>query len=188
MIYVLASPSEWARVRRNSASFRPRRNPPRRPASDGEQEVGGALGSDSEGPRRSYSDMAASRPPSPTARTHMQRTEDEIPIPPGRNPGLSRWIGEINVESAKTATPVQPESPIVDTSESDEDERPWTTVMRRRTRSSRTNKKLNNSIEGTRNLTAEIQTAVQQAEQALTSAQKEHISHRHNKVREPYHE
>jgi len=162
-------------------------DPPRRPASDGEQEVGGALGSDSEGPRRSYSDVAASRPPSPTARTHTQRTEDEIPIPPGRNPGLSRWVGEINVESAKTATPVQPESPIVDTSESDEDERPWTTVMRS-TRSSRTNKKLNNSIEGTRNLTAEIQTAVQQAEQALTSAQKEHISRRHNKVREPYRE
>jgi len=74
---------------------------PRRPASDGEQEVGGAVASDSEGPHRSYSDVAASRPPSPT-----MRTVDEIPMPPGRNPGLDRWVGQIDVERASTAAPV----------------------------------------------------------------------------------
>ena len=155
---------------------------PRRPASDGEQEVGGAVASDSEGPRRSYSDVAASRPPSPT-----MRTVDEIPMPPGRNPGLDRWVGQIDVERASTAAPVQPESPIMDTSDSNGDEGQWTTVRRRRTRNSRINKNMNNSIESNRNLTAEVQTAVQQA-QALTSAQKEQISRRHNKVREPYRE
>jgi len=135
---------------------------PRRPASDGEQEVGGVIASDSEGPRRSYSDVAASRPPSPT-----MRTVDETPIPPGRNPGLNRRVGEIDDERASTAAPIPVESPIVDTSESDEDERPWTTVKHRRMRSSKNNKKLNNSIDITRNLTAEVQSAVQQAEQVL---------------------
>ena len=158
---------------------------PRRPASDGEQElVGGAIGSDSEGPRRSYSDVAASRPPSPTMRTFTQRTVDEIPMPPGRNPGLDRRAGEINGERTSTAAPVPAESPIVDTSE---DEYPWTTVMRRRTQSSRiVNKKLNNSIDSTRKLTVEVQSAVQQAEQALTVAKKEQIMRRHQKVRNPH--
>ena len=153
-------------------------NSPRRPTSDGEQEVGGIIASDSKGPRRSYSDVAASRPPSPT-----MCMVDETPIPPGRNPSLNR---EIDDEHASTAAPVPVESPIMDTSESDEDERPWTTVKHRR--SSKINKKLNNSIDITQNLTAEVQSAVQQGEQALTVAQKEQILRRHTKVRNPHHE
>ena len=156
---------------------------PRRPASDSEQEVGGTVASDSEGPRRSYSDVAASRPPSPT-----MRTVDEIPMPPGRNPGLGRWVGQINVERASTAAPVQPESPIMDTSDSNGDEGLWTTVRRRRTCNSRINKNMNDSIDSNRALATEVQSAVQQAEQALTSAQKEQISRRNDKVNEPYRE
>jgi hypothetical protein len=157
-------------------------NSPRRPASDGEQEVGGMLASDSEEPRRSYSDVAASRPPSPT-----MRKEDEISIPPGRNPGLDRKAGEVDGERASTAAPVPAENPVVDTSESDNDG-PWTTVERKRTRRSKVNKNFINPVDNARNLTAEVQSAVQQAEQTLTHAQKERIMRRHENVRNSHHE
>ena len=49
-------------------------------------------------------------------------------------------------------------------------------------------KKMNDSIDNNWNLAAEVQSAVQQAEQTLTSAQKEQISHRNNKVKGPYYE
>ena len=93
-----------------------------KPASVGEQEVGGVLGSDSKGPCHSYNDMAALRPPSPTTHTLTQRTVDEIPMPPGCNPGLDRWVGQIDMEHASTGAPIQPESPIIDTSNSNSDE------------------------------------------------------------------
>ena len=114
----------------------------RRPASDGEQEVSGTMASDSEGPHCSYSDMATSRPPSPT-----MCTVDKIPMPPGHNPGLDRWVGQINVERTSTAALVQPESPIMDTSDSKGDEGLWTTVRCRHTRNSRINKNMNDSID-----------------------------------------
>ena len=151
-----------------------------RPASDGKQEVGGAVASDSEGPHHSYSDMATS---SPTM--HMV---DKIPMPPGRNPGLDRWVGQINVECASTVAPIQPKSPIMDTSDSNSDEGLWTMVRCRRTCNARINENMNDSIDHNWALATEVQSAVQQAEQALTSAQKEQISHRNNKVNKPYHE
>jgi len=153
---------------------------PHKSASYGKQEVGSVIGSDSEEPRRSYSDVAASRPPSPT-----MRMVDEIPMPPGRNHGSDKQAGEIDGERTSTAAPVPAESPIIDMSESDGNEYPWTIVERRRTRSSRSriNKKLYKSIDNTRKLTAGSGTAVQQAEQALTFVQKEHASRRHKKIR-----
>ncbi|KIM42278.1 hypothetical protein M413DRAFT_53029, partial [Hebeloma cylindrosporum] len=117
------------------------------------------IASESEEPRRSYSDVAASRPPSPTARTRGST-------------------------AAPVAVPV--EHPIMDTSGSDGDERPWTTVERNRTRRSKVNKKLNNSIDETRNLAAEVKSAVQQAEKNLTHAQKEFISRRYEKLQDSH--
>lgn len=55
-------------------------------------------------------------------------------------------------------------------------------------RSSRINKKSNKSIDNTRKLTVEAESAVHQAEQALTFAQKEQISHRHKKIGHVHHE
>ena len=126
--------------------------------------------------------MAALRPLSPT-----MHTVDKIPIPPGRNPGLDRWVGQINVERTSTTAPVQPKSPIMDTSDSNGDEGLWTTVKCRHTCNSRINKNINDSINHNQALATEVQSAVQQAEQALTSAQKEQISCRNDKVNEPYH-
>ena len=159
---------------------------PRRSASDGGQEVGGAIGSDSEGPRRSYSDVVASRPPSPTMRTFTQRMVDEIPMPPSCNPSLDEGVGNIDGERSSVAVPVPAEKPIMDSEESIDGEDPWTTIERRRMRSSRPriNKKFNKfiDIDNTRKLTAEAESAVHQAEQALTFAQKEQISRRHKKI------
>ena len=129
-----------------------------------------------------YSNIAALRPLSPT-----MCTVDKIPMPPGRNPGLDRWVGQINMKRTSTAALVQPKSPIMDTSDSNGNEGLWTTVRCKRTCNSRINKNMNDSIDHNQALATEVQSAVQQAEQALTSAQKEQISRRNDKVNELYH-
>ena len=150
-------------------------NSPHRPTSHGKQEVGGMLGSDSEGPCCSYSDVAALRPPSPTL-----HTVDEIPIAPHHNYGLDKWA---NDECTSTVAPIPVESSIMDMSRSDGNEHLWTTVEHRCMHSSRfrINKKFIKSIDNTQKIIAEAESAVQQAEQALTVAQKEKILCRHTK-------
>lgn len=97
---------------------------PHRSTSDGEQEVGGAIGSDSEGPCHSYSDVVALRLPCPTMHTFMLCMVDEIPMPPSRNPGLDERVGDIGGKCSSVAVHVPAEKPVSDSEESTDGEDP----------------------------------------------------------------
>ena len=68
-------------------------------------------------------------------------------MPPGCNPGLDRWVGQINVERTSTVALVQPKSPIMDTSNSNDDKGLWTIVTCKHMCNSRINKNMNDSID-----------------------------------------
>jgi hypothetical protein len=124
---------------------------------------------------RSYSDVVASRPPSP----NRERPTLPTGIPTG-NPGVVRVPEHPSVPNNEDVGDVSggyATSGEVETNPDRADSH-WTTVQRRRTR----------SLESIRNqrvkpLTAEQTRAVKKAAEGMTAEQKQHLQRRHEKVR-----
>jgi len=129
--------------------------------------------------RRSYSDVAASRPASPVV-----NSEDEVPLPPlSQNAGKGNNQSEVN-RIPTVVTPVVHDEENATSSEpsgSDYDDNPneWTTVQRKhRSKKHRTSKERF----GHHDVSAAVDSVIVEAEKSLTTAQKEIIALRQKKV------
>jgi hypothetical protein len=130
--------------------------------------------------RRSYSDVAASRPPSPVGNSDE---EARSPQPPSHMVG--QGIRQSDFISSRTvARPVivnKDNAKILESSDSENNENPneWTTVQRKRSGKKHGTSKERSSR---RDVPAAVDSAIVEAEKALTAAQKEIITLRQKKV------
>ena len=133
---------------------------------------------DTDSPSALYSDVVASRPPSPRKETEASVVLN-VPRPPVRNGGDvdTNVVPEINVGT----TSEEDEPPIVKEKISE-----WTTVRRRRARSLNSlneNRSLGREgITSSRELTEEQSQAVKAATTNMTTPQREMVSRRQRKV------
>ncbi|KAF4613229.1 hypothetical protein D9613_010697 [Agrocybe pediades] len=128
--------------------------------------------------RRSYSDVAASRPPSPL---FSERGGETTP-----NATVARGSAE---NTGGTITPVRDifSTPVTNgdnrnVSESEDSTDEWTTVQRRRARTPRTPRKSVKKAETGVVHHVELATVMKEAEKSLTKQQKENIQRRNEKL------
>ena len=127
--------------------------------------------------RRTYSDVVASRPPSPVV-----NSEEEVTPPPNQNAGQGSRPGDsirIPVVTSNKNKDVDTTSSESSDSDQHKDPHEWTTVQRKRCGMKRGTSKERSSR---KDVPAAVDSALVEAEKSLTQAQKQKIALRQKKL------